>query len=269
MMADYAAAETIEAVGEALVRRAGRLGFRFVALVSPAASLALHNFPDAWTRATAGAPEAAAVCPMFDVAQGRTLPFFWRDPDVQAGIDERRRALLTLAAGLGVADGFTVPIRPPAAPPAAGTVVPGPAAPGPAAPGLAAPGLAASGAVAPDAMAYRAAHSEIILAHERVRALSGAAPAPSLGLTAGERDCLALAARGKTDWEIGAILGLTQRQVHHLIERAKARAGVATRVQAIVRAFASGELAVAEAIGAFEGRVPPDAAGREKSRGRA
>lgn len=233
MIADYAAAETIEAVRDVLVRRAGGLGFRFVALVSPAASLALHNFPNAWTAQLESEPEAGAVCPMFEVASARTLPFFWRDPEVQAELDERRRDILRRAADLGVADGFTVPIRPPGAPPAAGTVV-------------AEPVLA--GAVRPDDLAYRAAHSEIMLAHERTRTLTGGAPAPQLGLTAAERDCLALAARGKTDWEIGAILGLTQRQVHYLIERAKARAGVTTRIQAVVHAFASGELAVSEAL---------------------
>jgi LuxR family quorum-sensing system transcriptional regulator CciR len=228
VIADYEAAETIGAVRDVLVRRAGGLGFRFVALVSPAASLALHNFPDAWTAQLESAPEAGAVCPMFEVASVRTLPFFWRDPEVQAGLDERRRDILRRAAGVGIADGFTVPIRPPGAPPAAGTVV--------------------AGAARPDDLAYRAAHSEIMLAHERARTLTGGAPTPQLGLTAAERDCLALAARGKTDWEIGAILGLTQRQVHYLIERAKARAGVTTRIQAVVHAFASGELAVSEAL---------------------
>jgi LuxR family quorum-sensing system transcriptional regulator CciR len=228
VIADYAAAESIEAVRGALVRRAGRLGFRFVALVSPAASLALHNFPLAWTEEIAGEPDVEAVCPMFEVASARTLPFFWRDPDVQAGLDARRRDILRRAAAAGIADGFTVPIRPPGAPPAAGTVV--------------------AGAARPDDLAYRAAHSEIMLAHERARTLTGGAPAPQLGLTAAERDCLALAARGKTDWEIGAILGLTQRQVHYLIERVKARAGVTTRIQAVVHAFASGELAVSEAL---------------------
>lgn len=229
MIEEYAAAETLDAVRDALVSRAGRLGFPFVALVCPAASLALHNFPDAWTRAIADEPEADAVCPMFETAAGRTLPFFWRDADVQADLDDRRRALLARAASLGVADGLTVPIRPPGAPPAAGTVAHGP--------------------TPVDVMAYRAAHSEIMLAHERARTLTGAAPSARLGLTAAERDCLALAARGKTDWEIGRILGLTQRQVHYMIERAKARAGVTTRVQAIVHAFASGEIAVSEALG--------------------
>ena len=226
MLKDYAGAQSIADVRAVLVRRAERLGFRFVALVSPSASLEIHNYPDAWAERRSA--DGETVDPLFDVAARRTLPFFWRDADVVETLDEHGRALLRDAAGFGVADGFTVPITPPGAPPASGSVVPGPRR--------------------PERVSYRIAHSEIMLAHERARDLLGAEPAPRIGLTASERDCLVLAARGKTDWEIGRILGMSQRQVHYMIERAKTRAGVATRVQAIVHAFASGELAIAEAM---------------------
>ncbi len=225
MLADYAGAQTIEEVRAVLVRRTARLGFRCVALVCPAAALEMHNYPEAWAERRA---DGEPVDPMFEVAASRTWPFFWRDPDVLAGLDARRGEMLQEAAALGVADGFSVPITPPSAPPAAGSVIPGPEPPAP--------------------LAYRIAHSEIVLAHERSRSLIGCEPSPRIGLTECERDCLVLAARGKTDWEIGRILGMSQRQVHYVIERAKARAGVTTRVQAIVHAFASGELGIAEAL---------------------
>lgn len=56
-------------------------------------------------------------------------------------------------------------------------------------------------------------------------------------LTPRERECLVLVARGKSDWAIGRILGISERTVHNLVERAKRRLGVSGRTQAVVRAL--------------------------------
>jgi LuxR family transcriptional regulator, quorum-sensing system regulator BjaR1 len=55
-------------------------------------------------------------------------------------------------------------------------------------------------------------------------------------LTARQIECLHWVGVGKTDWAIGEILGLSESTVHRHIERAKARLGVATRIQAVVAA---------------------------------
>ncbi len=58
-----------------------------------------------------------------------------------------------------------------------------------------------------------------------------------------QAQCLYWASRGKTDWEIGAILELSPRTVHHHIEAAKKRLGVVKRQEAVMKAGELGLLA--------------------------
>ena len=55
-----------------------------------------------------------------------------------------------------------------------------------------------------------------------------------------ECECLKWIAAGKTDWEIGAILALSEKTVNVYVERAKRKLGVQTRTQAIVYALRGG-----------------------------
>ncbi|MDX8450958.1 helix-turn-helix transcriptional regulator [Mesorhizobium sp. VK3C] len=54
-------------------------------------------------------------------------------------------------------------------------------------------------------------------------------------LTPREYECLQWAAQGKTDWEIGRILGITQRTVAFHLVNARGKLGVTTTRQAIGR----------------------------------
>ena len=60
-----------------------------------------------------------------------------------------------------------------------------------------------------------------------------------------QAQCLYWASRGKTDWEIGAILELSPRTVHHHIEAAKKRLGVVKRQEAVMKAGELGLLSQA------------------------
>jgi DNA-binding response OmpR family regulator len=53
-----------------------------------------------------------------------------------------------------------------------------------------------------------------------------------------EVETLTWAARGKTFWEIGEILGLSKRTVEFHLENARRKLGVATRTQALIKAAA-------------------------------
>lgn len=53
-------------------------------------------------------------------------------------------------------------------------------------------------------------------------------------LTSRERECLHWVAAGKTDWEIGEILFISEITAHKHVESAKRKFGVPTRVQAVV-----------------------------------
>ena len=56
-------------------------------------------------------------------------------------------------------------------------------------------------------------------------------------LTPRERECLQWVARGKTDFEIGIILGISARTARFHIENSKRKLGVASRVQAVTAAM--------------------------------
>jgi LuxR family transcriptional regulator, quorum-sensing system regulator BjaR1 len=80
-----------------------------------------------------------------------------------------------------------------------------------------------------------------------MKAFAGSMPVPEAGptqtLTARERECLQWVARGKTDFEIGIILGISARTARFHIENSKRKLGVASRVQAVTLAMRSGSIA--------------------------
>lgn len=55
-------------------------------------------------------------------------------------------------------------------------------------------------------------------------------------------DCVTLVARGKSDWEIAQILGLSRDTVHEYVESARHRYGVQRRPQLVLRALQDGYL---------------------------
>lgn len=69
------------------------------------------------------------------------------------------------------------------------------------------------------------------------------APAhPRPQLTDRQRDCLVWAARGKTDWEIARILGLSHETVIQYQKRARQRYGTGRRTQLIVQTLFDGTI---------------------------
>jgi DNA-binding CsgD family transcriptional regulator len=81
-----------------------------------------------------------------------------------------------------------------------------------------------------------------ILAHERAIALSyfGGADLPTEPLTARERECMRWVADGKTDREIGKILGVSATTVKFFVNGARAKFCARTRAQAVARFVLSG-----------------------------
>jgi DNA-binding CsgD family transcriptional regulator len=59
---------------------------------------------------------------------------------------------------------------------------------------------------------------------------------------------VALVAQGKSDWEIGQLLGISDSTVHKHIEDAKRRFGVSTRIQLVVRSLHEARLSFADVI---------------------
>jgi LuxR family transcriptional regulator, quorum-sensing system regulator BjaR1 len=74
----------------------------------------------------------------------------------------------------------------------------------------------------------------------RIRELRSLEPSNLIMLSRRERECLQWAAMGKTDWETGQILTLSEKTVNIYINRAKTKFGVETRAQALVLASQAG-----------------------------
>ncbi len=67
-------------------------------------------------------------------------------------------------------------------------------------------------------------------------------------LTRRQLDCVVLAGRGKSDRDVGQILGISDQTVHQHMEEAKRKYEVATRMQLVVRALFDSQLAFADLV---------------------
>jgi LuxR family quorum sensing-dependent transcriptional regulator len=79
-------------------------------------------------------------------------------------------------------------------------------------------------------------HMAAIYFQARLEKLRAAAPRPvkqKHGLTTRERDCIAWAAAGKTDWEIGQILSIAEQTVHSHVRNALRKLDAMNRTHAV------------------------------------
>ncbi len=222
-------AESVDEISVRFMQEVRTLGFSYAACAShvdplkpPVGAVMMVNYPQAWLQRFSSRGYAARD-PVFLAARRQALPFQWSDWRFRAGLDDDQIDILNEAAEAGLSDGFTVPIHAPDALPASCSLAMGP------------DGI--------DPLHVRDAHWYAVYAHESARRLLvKAAPAlrPKLGRR--ERQCLELIARGKTDFEISVILGVSEHTVHNTVRRTMGKYGVATRVQAFVRALRDGEL---------------------------
>jgi LuxR family transcriptional regulator, quorum-sensing system regulator CciR len=90
------------------------------------------------------------------------------------------------------------------------------------------------------------------LVFEAARRIAHASAQPAStpsDLTARQIECIALAARGKSDWEIGAALNISRETVHKHIQAAMRRQRVTTRTQLVVRALHGAHISFGDVLG--------------------
>lgn len=80
------------------------------------------------------------------------------------------------------------------------------------------------------------------LAVDRIAELSSGSSSETTQLTRREMEVCQWMAHGKSDWEIGQILDISEKTVNSHAQRIKRKYGVATRVQAILLAAKAGAL---------------------------
>jgi len=80
-----------------------------------------------------------------------------------------------------------------------------------------------------------------LYACDRVISLQRTAVRQRYGLSEREFECMKWVSGGKTDWEIGQILSISNKTVNYHVENAKRKMKVPTRVQAVVAALLAGQ----------------------------
>ncbi len=166
------------------------------------------------------------------IASERTVAAFtWRELPGLLPLTRRQTGYMQAARARGLGEGYTVPIHVPGEATGLCSFVTGHNRPLPTA--------------ALPAMQYLAC-----FAFESARRL---APKPSADtgppkLTPRQLDCVVLAAKGKSNWVVGELLGISQQTVHKYLENAKRRYGVSTRTELVVRALFDGQLTFKDVI---------------------
>lgn len=226
-------AGSVDDLSAAMTAITTRLGFRYFALThhvdvisASGSAIRLHNYPSRWADYY-DARGLAVSDPVHRASHVTSIGFRWSDmPDmIPLTADDRRMLALGRAEGIG--DGFTVPAN-----------VPGEAR-----------GSCSfandAGDPVPEAM-LPAAQLAGAFAFEGARRLwtprGHLAGGPHPVLTDRQRDCVLWAARGKGDWEISRILGVSKETVARHIKDACERYGVNKRTLLAIRTLFDGTL---------------------------
>ncbi|MFZ2028856.1 MAG: LuxR family transcriptional regulator, partial [Vitreimonas sp.] len=222
-------ATTVSEVSNALIQGVRSLGFTHVACAShvdplkpPQGAVMIVDYPKGWIEHYSD-NNFAPHDPVFNAARNQALPFQWNDEAFLANLDDVQLDMLAQAADVGLRNGLTIPIHVPGALPASCSLAIGP------------DGI--------DPLSTLKAHWYAVYSHEAVRrVLSINNPVKRPVLSVRERQCIALIAQGKDDYAVSVILGISEHTAHNIIRRAMGKYGVATRVQAFVRALRDGQI---------------------------
>jgi LuxR family quorum-sensing system transcriptional regulator CciR len=140
--------------------------------------------------------------------------------------------VLDAAAGHGIGDGFTVPAH-----------VPGELS------GSCSFATARGIPMRPDKLAL----TQLVgaFAFEAARRLTRVHQQPGttvVHVSARERECLVWVARGKSDWEIARILGISPDTVHQYVKHARVAHDVVSRSQLVAKALFSGTISFLDVL---------------------
>jgi len=223
-------ASTFEALCDALADGARALGFEYVALVQHGGlprlverALIVTNYPPDFVKAYI-ANHQYIFDPVYDVSEVTDRPFAWSEIPSLITLTEKQISLFEKAKACGLVDGVTVPLHHSGERCASCT-------------------FASSRLIMVDedlttvvqviaATAFNAA----LRLHLPVHTYTG----PKL--TRREAECTTLVALGKTDWEIGEILGLSASTVKYFVSTAKQRYGVYKRSELVARALMDAQI---------------------------
>lgn len=218
-----------EALAGALADVCRDLGFRYFALTHhvdvrrTSAAIRIHNYPEGWAE-WFDERSLGLTDPVHRATNVTSVGFAWsRLPDMIALTPEDRR-ILDLARREGIGEGFTVPAH-----------VPGEAH-----------GSCSFACVAGEPFLDQ--HLPLLqlvgaFAFEAARAMRRRQLSKGpVQLTDRQRECVMWAARGKSDWEIAKVLGVSEATVGEHLRHAYERYGVGKRTLVAVHALFDGTI---------------------------
>jgi DNA-binding CsgD family transcriptional regulator len=193
--------------------RAGRVGID---------RIRLENYPHSWIERLKSHGRSH-LDPVHSACRSTNIGFCWAELS-KGRLSPWQRHVLEEAADHGLKLGFTIPIHLPGEPPASCS-------------------FAANRDMS--LSHERMMSAEIIAAHgfKAARRLLGPAVRPTPPhLSNRQIQCVELIAIGKSDWEIGQILGISEETVRTYVKSARAAYDVTSRVQLALRAYRDGRI---------------------------
>jgi LuxR family transcriptional regulator, quorum-sensing system regulator CciR len=192
--------------------------------------VALSDYPEEWVQAYV-TQNFAAKDPVLRASHESGVGFRWSDIPSMVELSPEQEEVLELGRGVGIVDGLTVPAR--------------------------ANGLTTGScnfAIGADREVPRAnlLLAELVGIHaldaSRVIVERNHSQLEKRLLTPRQRDCIELVGRGKTDWEIAQILGISPATVKEHVDDARRKYGVSKRVQLVLRAAFDGHIPLSSVV---------------------
>ena len=216
-------------LAEALKEITCDLGFRYFALTHhvdvrrSSAAIRIHNYPAGWAE-WFDDQSLGATDPVHRASNITSVGFAWSKLPQMIALTPKDRQVLDLAREQGIGEGFTVPAH-----------VPGDAH------GSCSFACATGDQFAEEHLALlQLVGAYAFEAARRMRRMRFAAgPVP---LTDRQRECVMWAARGKSDWEIARILGISEETVGEHLRHARERYGVGKRTLVAIHALFDGTI---------------------------
>ena len=195
--------------------------------------VALSNYPPAWIEAYIGR-NIVANDPVLLASHRTSVGFKWEDVPKLIKITSKHRQITEDTRRAGSADGFTVPAHVPGEANGSCNFAMGVGRP------LPEQNLAMAHMIG--AYAFQAARSLVL------NAKGMANYAPRVPLSQRQLECTFLVGRGKTDWEIARILGISEETVKRHLKDAREHYDVPKRVQLVIRAVFDGQISLADLL---------------------
>ncbi len=202
--------------------------------VIPENVIRLSNYPDTWLDLMR-ARRYFADNPVIMACQQRSVGFVWSQLPDLLSLSDRQIEILAEWERRGFGEGFTVPMH-----------VPGET--------MGSCSMSVSrGSNLPEA-SLPAAQYVACFTFEAARRIARKAVEDAglettvKRLTPRQLDCVVLVGRGKSDWDISKMLGISNQTVHQHVEDAKRRYGVASRTQLVIRALYNSQLTFSDII---------------------